>query len=503
VLILGTAGLCLALPFFCPRAVIIAVLVGFVLNNITAVNVTCTGVTLAVDVRWRFDTATERVEPFVTIVSSTGTVTVTNSWVTPNIIANLVESLITSIGNLFNSWLGVFTEEVRKTLEGGLRRAGLQLPVRGRQLGLRCIAGGATSNAGALLQLRADVRPIANSSVQPFVTQVEPAEQMEDELVRDHLTMRRDLNPLAVPGTGAPDIITVGTYLGLSLSQNVLNYYVFSEWSKGKYVTSAEDNTFIRELLTLVPQDVFQRQPHRVHLWAATPPRIETAPAGITAAERPLLMYFDDVRACFELRDAVGRGDPRGAWEFSFNFKVMASVVMGFPFAFRVEADRRARTVEFCDNRTWEFVDPNVDDVMSRFPRASLDAFVNQLGEFYLRRVSQDMLAGPPNPRPWARRKISMQQELFESVPANAFMSEQQVYLDMLHRRKVLTVLPAVDTMLLELVDGSGAPTLNGLLRTLGTLPAGATVNLRTMTCAQGDSLRFTIVPAMGLPAFP
>jgi hypothetical protein len=101
------------------------------------------------------------------------------------------------------------------------------------------------------------------------------------------------------------------------------------------------------------------------------------------------------------------------------------------------------------------------------------------------------------------RRKIAIQQEVFDSVPANAFIAEQQVYLDMLHRRKVLTVLPAVDTVLLELVDGSGAPTLNGLLGLLGTLPAGTTVDLRTMTCAQGDSLRFTVVPALGLPAFP
>jgi hypothetical protein len=504
VLVLGTAGLCAALPFLCPMAVLLATLLAFVLNNITAVTVACTGVTMALDVRWRFDPATDRVEPFVDVVASTGTVTVTNTWVTPNIVANLIESLVASIGNLFNAWLGVFTEEFRKAMEDGLRRAGLQLPVRGRQLGLRCVAGGASSNQGEVLQLRADVRPSADSAVHPFVTQVATAPQMEAELVRDHLVMRRDLNPAAGPGAGL-DTINVGTYLGLSLSQNVLNYYVFSQWADGEYRTATEDAPLIQELLALMPPNTFLRSPHRVHLWAATPPRIETAPAGIVAGERPLLMFFDDVRACFELKYAVGRDEPgfRGAWELSFNLKVLASVVVGFPFAFRVEADRRVRAVEVCDNRTWEFVDPNVLDVMSRFPRGSLDALVDRLGDFYLRRVSEDILGAPLAPRAWDRRKIALQQEVFDSVPPSIVLGAQQVYLDLLHRRKVLTVLPAVDTVLLELVDGSGAPRLNGILRLQEMLPAGGTVTALTMTCDQGDAVRTTVLPFLGLPAFP
>lgn len=505
VLVVGAVGLCAALPLLCPISVMLAVLVAFVMNNVTAATALCTGVNLGLDIRWRFDNTTERVEPFVTVLTSTGTVALTTTWVTPNVIANIFDSMVSGLGSLFNLWLPVFAEEFRKAMEDGLRRAGLQLPVRGRQLGLRCVAGGATSDVNGLLRLRADVRPIADSALQPYITQVATAERIESELIRDHLDMRRDLNPQATALPGTPDIIDVGTYLGLGLSQNVLNYYLFSQWAEGDFETATGNPAIITDLMALAPRNLFQRIPLRVHMWAATPPRVETMPSEIVAGVRPLLVFFDDVRACFEL-ETPGRPGERpfsGSWELSFNLKALASIAVGFPFAFRIEIDRGVRAIEFSDNRTWEFVDPNVFDVMNQFPQGSLDAFADGLGRLFLRRVSAEILGRPPAPRPWGRRTIAMQQEVLESVPANFFIPEQQVYLELLHRRKVLNVLPAVDSLLLQLIDGSGAPRLNGLLRTLQVLDANATVTAATMDCSQGDALRTTVVPALGLPQFP
>jgi hypothetical protein len=95
-----------------------------------------------------------------------------------------------------------------------------------------------------------------------------------------------------------------------------------------------------------------------------------------------------------------------------------------------------------------------------------------------------------------------MQQELIESIP-RGFLPPQQVYLELLHRRKALNILPVVDTILLELLDGSNAPTLNGYLRFVGLLGAGATVTVGTMTCGQGVAVRQDIVSGFGLPQIP
>jgi hypothetical protein len=354
--LLGAAGTCLAFPWLCPFSVVLAVvLLVFVLNNVTAATALCTGVTLGLDIRWRFDAGTERVEPFVTVLTSGGNVALTTSWVTPNIIANIFDSMVSGLISLFNGWLPFFTEEFRKELQEGLRTVGLQLPVRGGQLGLRCVGGGATSNVNALLQLRADVQPMSDLALQPYITQVATSEEIEAELVRDHLVIRRDLNPLATAPPGTPDIINVGTYLGLGLSQNILNYYLFSQWGERDFETSSTNISFIRDLLEPMPQDLFQGlPPYRVHMWAATPPRVETAPAAIVAGTNPLLVFFDDIRACFEFTTRPGHDDRTfGAWELSFNLKTQASIIVGFPFAFRIQMDDRVRASEFIDNRTW------------------------------------------------------------------------------------------------------------------------------------------------------
>jgi hypothetical protein len=498
VLTVGTAAICLAFPFLCVSAIELAVLLAFVLDNVTAATAECTGVTLGLDIQWRFDSDTKRVEPFVTVLMYSGNVALTTTWVTPNVIGNMFDSMTSGLGSLFNLWLPVFTEEFRKALERGLREAGLQLPVLGKQLGLTCVGGGATSSVDGLLTLRADVEPSANSALQPYVTQVATAREIESELARDHLVMRRDLNPLATATPGTPNIITVGTYLGLGLSQNVLNYYSFSQWADGDFEAAIEDLSVIG---SLTPRDLFQRLPHRVHIWAATPPRIETAPVEIVAGGRPLLVFFGDVRACFQF-DRDDR--PLGGWELSFNLKTGASIAVGWPFAFRIEIDGKSRAaIEFSDNRTWEFVDSNVLDVMNRRPPGSLDGIAEALGRFFLQQISAPILNGPPAPRRWGRRTIAMQQEIAESVPANARMAVQQFYFELLHRRKALNILPAVDTMLLELIDGSGAPTLQGILRSFNVLGPSATVTALTMNCAQGDVLRQIVVPTLGLPQFP
>jgi hypothetical protein len=487
-------------------AVVLATVTAFIMNNVTAVAAVCTGVTLTLNVQWGFDSGTQRVDPFVTVLGSTGTVTVTTTWVTPNIIANIFDSLVVGIGNLFNAWLAPLAQQAAKSIQQALRDSGLQLPVAGQQTGFTAVGGGASSNPSALLELRADVQPVSNVAAQPFITQTSTSNQIDTELTHLHLDMRRGLNPQPAPPPALP-IIAVGTYIGLGLSQNVLNYYIFSQWVQKRFEVTSSDPNVIQRILNLAPPNLFQRFPSRVHMWPASPPRIETMPTEIAGGVRPLLVFFDDVRACFEIPNPRSGSDGSqtlfGAWELAFNVKTTGTITFGWPLVFDVVVDANRQSFGPCDRRSWEFVDLNIPDIMGRIRPADLSALVDFLSGLFLANVAVSGAAAPPAPPAWNRRLIAMQQEILPSVPANAFLAPQMFYLEILHLRKVLYVLPALDTMLLQLVDGSGAPLLNFLLGVLGVLPTGSTVSVRTMNRVQGAALRDFVLPLLGLPTGP
>ncbi len=66
--------------------------------------------------------------------------------------------------------------------------------------------------------------------------------------------------------------------------------------------------------------------------------------------------------------------------------------------------------------------------------------------------------------------------------PVAGLGAPQQLYNNVYLHRRSIGSLPLLQTMLLELFDGSGAPTLNGLLSSTGA-------GLTTLTPAQGRDL--------------
>lgn len=505
VLIVGTVVFCLALPWLCPLAVTLATLAAFVLNNITTVTATATGVTWTLDVTFDFDPATERVEPFVTLLARTGTVTVATIPNTPNLIANMVDALIAAFGNLLDAWGGLLAGEATKAIEKALREQGLQLPVAGRQNGLRAIDGSAQSSTGGVLMLSADVRPIDEVASQPFTTQVVRRNAMEDQLLVAHLNMRRDLNPVpTTPPPGPGPALTVGTFAGLGLSQNALNYYVFQQWIQHRFEVTITDPAIINKVYGMAP-NLFVRIPSRIHVWPATAPRIELAPHEIALGTRPLVVFFDDVRACFEISAAQGSDGPAsvGVWELSCNFKTSATIELAWPWVFSLRVDPFISQGGFTEPRTWEFVDPNVPAIMGTLQPQDLAKIVDLIAQLIIAPISTVGVSAPTAPiGTWARPLPAMQQLVFPALQPPPPLRAQQVYLEMLGRRKALYVLPAIDTALFELVDGSGAPTFNIVLGFAGA-PGPLPTTPRTMRCAQGTALRNFLLPMIGLPAGP
>lgn len=481
-LIGGSAALCALFPLLCPLAVTLAMLVAFLVNNVTALTVTATGVTLAINVAYRFNNSTNRLEPVVTITSTGGAISVVNTWVTPNLIANLFESFLTTVGNLFNAWLPVLVDQLPPMLTQALVDSGATFPPAAAEMGVEAVSGQASSQADAMLMLSVNLAPVAAVASQPFTTQVQTNRAMEDFLEKAHFDIRRELNPQpATPPPLAPlDVIQAGTYFGLALSQNALNYSLFTRWRNGEFNRVYTDPQFLSRLLRRAPANAFVRSFHQVHVWPATPPRVELAPNAVAKDGPPLVVYFDDFRACFELNL-----DNRqvGSWELCFNFKAAATLTLDWPLLTRLAVDLRTYAVsEFA---SWEFVDPNVPGVMAQFAPRDWAGVAEMLALDLLAPLNSASVTRPSAAQPWNRPLPAIQQNLLDPLVV-PLLRPQQFYVEMMTRRKALFLLPVFDTTLLELVDGSGAPALN-LLTGAG---AAGTISLRTMNRAEGITLR-------------
>ena len=501
----GTVTFCFLLPFLCPLVATLVTLMSFVLNNVTVVTATATGVTWTLDVRFEFDPTTERVEPFVTLLSRTGVVAVSTFGPTPNIIQNAVESLLASIANSFDAWGAMLAALGAPAIQQALRDRGLQLPVAGRQNELVAIGGSAVSSPGSVLELSADVRPFDNVASQPFTTQVITSEGMRQQLLVAHLNMRRDLNPQPTPPPPGPGpVLAVGTFAGLGLSQNALNYYVFQQWIQKRFEVTITDPQIISTFVGVAP-GLFVRLPIRIHIWPAVPPRVEIAPHEIALGTRPLVLFFDDVRVCFEVPNPQGVDGMStfiGVWELSCNFKTSATIELAWPWVFSLRVDQIRPSGSPLEPRSWEFIDPNVPAIMGTLAPVDVAKMVDLTAAMLVAPMSSVGISAPPSPRPWTRPLPSMQQEVFPTVQP-ALLVAQQFYLEMFARRKALYALPVIDTTMLQLVDGSGAPLLNTLLLPLAGAPGPLPTTVQAMTRAQGTALGTFILPLTGPPAGP
>jgi hypothetical protein len=505
VLSTGTLGFCLAMPLLCPLAVTLAVLASFISANITAVSASMTGVTWTLDVSFAFDPATERVEPFVTVVGRTGAVRVGAFGVTPNLIANVVDALVARFGTLFDQFGALLAQQGANALQAGLRALGLHLPVANDQNELRAVSGEARSTTGGILQLSADVRPIDNVSSQPFTTQVPRRADLRAQILLPHASFQRDLNPQPVPpappAPGPGPVVSVGTFLGLGVSQNALNHYIFHQWVQHRFEVTVTDPALITGVVNAAP-GLFVRSPTQIHLWCASPPRVEIAPGELATGARPLVAYFDDVRACFELQSGTD-GAARPLWELSCNFKTSATIQVAWPWVFSLHLDPLRVAPTLYEPRTWEFVDPNIPNIMGTLAPARLARIVEMIGDLLIAPVSTVGIVPPIGARAWNRPLPTIQQAIFPPIMPGSPLQPQQAYLELFARRKTLYALAAIDTALLELIDGSGAVFLNTIVLPLAGAPGPLPTTLARMTCLQGAALRNFILPRIGMPTGP
>jgi hypothetical protein len=388
-------------------------------------------------------------------------------------------------------WLSALSEALRRFIEAQLQNLGLECPLGATPLRLSAVSGSAESVANSRLTLFAELRHDPVTAAPAFATQVPTAEQLARELETCHAAMRSDLLTLVPVPPFGPTAPPIGVYGGVSFSQNALNQYAHVQWRQRAFQWETADPAEIQHLLRLVPANPFSRAVHRIHAWLAAPPRVELAEGAFGNLDHPLIVFFDDLRVCFQ---GIGPadGDFPGSTpmlELSANAKSKAAVILagltpGLVF------DRGS--IDADDPRAWSVADPN---------QLSLQvsaAWLNLVRAVATRLLTPwDAAAAitlPAMPPSWRRPIPATRPQQFFAVPGLGAFTPQDGYFEVLGQRRALHMIPAVRSLFIELVDGSVAPTLNILVGNTPTPGVPFTpVSITTMTCAQGAGLRVVI----------
>lgn len=488
---LGMAGIAVTMPFLVPVAATLLETIRLIAINVSRVSARTVGVRWTFDVSWAFDTNTGRLEPTVSLLSQSGSVLVLSRWVTPNILANVVEQLVLAFGSLFGTWAAEVANAAARGLQAALRAAGFELPV-GRQFGLKATGGSASSTTDRILNLEVDIAPdVLTVMSRSFQTQTLTREKLGLEVRRAVTSMRDDINgtPLTPP---ALPTLRVGVLAGLGVSQNALNTYVLAQWATRIYEATVSDPAVMMDISAKAPQLATQigTTLAQLGIWAATPPRVEVAPGAVTAAGRPLVVIFDDVRICMRAfkRQSMAQNavptSPSSVGELSFSFSVPASAHLAWPWVMSVDLLRSASAIQLEAVGAWELVDPKDSFVMEKVPEAELRAIALIAAPFLLGRGIGTPGTPITDARTWSRTAPAVQEQTI-GIAATGGLAAQRLYMELLTvPQRGLVVVPGLETTLLELFDGSGAPTL----LTLSGAPAGT--SLGTLNCAQGSQVR-------------
>jgi hypothetical protein len=447
---------------------------------VTSLTVVATGVTLDYDLQWRFEAAAERVMPELRLTGTNGTITVTNTWNTANLPGNLFDSIITGLGNLFNAWVPLVGEQGRSALRRLLRDNGVGLPAGSEFAAMRAVSGNAVSNAGTRLILSAEVDVRDRSQAQPFATQAATRSTLVRQLGSMSAVMQRDLNP--PPASLLDPIASHGCYLGLAYNQNALNDLLFHRWQQRAFELDLTGQDAV-DLSNLAPQGIKLSQPSRVHVWCAVSPRIVLSEEGLLTGGRALFAFFDDVRVCFETMQTSGTVELPGSGvllELSFDAKMPATLTLGWPAASSTLLT--LTPLDPIDLRAWEVTETN-QPLPNPWPGM---AAWKPLAERVLKLMLGGMVAPPiaplaPAASTW-RRPLPNVQEPLGNMPGIGPL-QNRLWLELLGGQRTLYAMPVLQSALLQLVDGSGAP----MLQLAGvTTPA----SLGTITATEGEKLR-------------
>ncbi|MGN6179762.1 MAG: hypothetical protein ACTHNW_11315 [Mucilaginibacter sp.] len=171
--------------------------------------------------------------------------------------------------------------------------------------------------------------------IDPYVTQIDPVLEpnvltLRDKFKLDFQDPEDAMNAVSgsLLGWAGVDFTSVARYyLGTVLSQNFINYYVYSLWRNGDFnfnFSPAQTHDIYNAVRAAFPHLGFPQFNDKImsHLWQSVPPRTLFTPWPASEGKYYATTFFDDVRLCFEATEKL-------VIEFSFSAQAFTEIGFG------------------------------------------------------------------------------------------------------------------------------------------------------------------------------
>ncbi len=279
--------------------------------------------------------AVQVLQPKVTMLHLNATVHTT--W-TPSVslgLNNLIDDIVSVVADHTSIILNAAQSAIQSKLNSYLDKdLGITYPPKFGPVNLTGIGNNVDFEANKFGYVEENLNAGSLGIIDPYVTQIDSVLEPNILTLRDKFKVDFEDTEAAMNGVNGSllgwatlDFTSVARYyLGTVLSQNFINYYIYSLWRNGSF------NFNFSTVQTHVIYDVVRaafpalglppfNSKMMAHLWPSVPPRTLFTPAPASTGEYYATTFFDDVRLCFEATEKI---------TIEFSFAAQAYTEIGF-----------------------------------------------------------------------------------------------------------------------------------------------------------------------------
>jgi len=263
---------------------------------------------------------------------------VNTTW-TPSVslgINNLIDDIVSVVANHTNIILNAAQSAIQSKLNDYIEKdLNITYPPKFGPVNLTGIGSTVDFVADNFGYIEQNLNAGLAGIIDPYVTQIDSVLEanvltLRDKFKQDFQDPETAMNAVSgsLLGWAGVDFTSVARYyLGTTLSQNFINYYVYSLWRNGDFnfnFSAVQTHDIYNALRAAFPHVGFpQFSPNiKAHLWQSVPPRTVFTPWPASEDKYYATTFFDDVRLCFEATEKL-------VIEFSFSAQAFTEIGFG------------------------------------------------------------------------------------------------------------------------------------------------------------------------------
>jgi len=280
--------------------------------------------------------AAQVLQPQITMLHLNATVN--TSW-TPSVslgLNNLIDDIVTVVANHTSIILNAAQSAIKSKLNSYIDNdLGITYPPKFGPVNLTGISNTVDFMANDFGYVEQNLDAGFLGTIDPYITQIDSVLEPNILTLRDQFKLDFQDPEAAMTGVSGSILGWAGLdftsiaryYLGTVLSQNFINYYVYSLWRNGDFnfnFSATQTHEIYNVVHAAFPQLGIPQFNNSMmsHLWPSVPPRTVFTPWPASTGEYYATTFFDDVRLCFEATKEI-------VIEFSFSAQTYSEIGFG------------------------------------------------------------------------------------------------------------------------------------------------------------------------------